>query len=308
MAMFVKSDITTPVHMPRTQNGIKSSFPQSSAPAVVSRCVVKTSPSSLSARNARSATAAQMNASHVTFTDQYVATSSSAKRTPPIGDWNAAEMPAATPAVHRSRRSCCMLYPCHGCAQSKSATKRTTNEPMLAPMCTIGPSRPIGSPLAMASARPPSLTSSVRDCITPRIWHPFRKAFVSGIPLAAARGPMYTTSAAEAAMSAVAVPTCDTNAAPHLSSLSKCSVHSRRKSPIASYASVRQKHATATSTATVAMKAPLIALMIHNCCERLPKLKPESRRCNRGDIVFADMLESPAVFTPAIRFSKYSSQ
>ena len=112
--------------------------------------------------------------------------SSTTKRTPPMGELNAALMPLATPHVTRCVRRWLRLLPRN---RPRCSRTWTTYDATIAPMCTIGPSRPAGAPAAMTMQIPVALTQNVCNENAPRMSHPLRNAFVSGMPVLAAWGP-----------------------------------------------------------------------------------------------------------------------
>ncbi len=77
--------------------------------------------------------------------------SSSTKVTPASGALKAAASPAPAPAAIRVRRRC-----------GRARVSCATAAPRLPPICTLGPSRPSGSPDPIASSPPTNLTGSTR--------------------------------------------------------------------------------------------------------------------------------------------------
>mmetsp|Transcript_9923 Transcript_9923/g.41654 ORF Transcript_9923/g.41654 Transcript_9923/m.41654 type:complete len:290 (-) Transcript_9923:716-1585(-) len=118
-------------------------------------------------------------------TSQRAARSSTTKSTPPMGELNAALIPLATPHVTRCVSRCLTSPPL---STPKCSMESTTCDATIAPMCTIGPSRPTGAPAAMTRHTPNAFTTKVCSENAPFTSHPLRNAFVSGMPVLAACG------------------------------------------------------------------------------------------------------------------------
>mmetsp|Transcript_48450 Transcript_48450/g.157021 ORF Transcript_48450/g.157021 Transcript_48450/m.157021 type:complete len:253 (+) Transcript_48450:238-996(+) len=152
------------------------------------------------------ATMAAKKARHVRDWLQCVLTSSSEKRTPPIGALKAAATPAAAPIETRSRRwrSSSRMRTCAAAEvqqerESSLLCHRSTSRPMPAPSCTIGPSRPQGRPEATTRVMPASLTRRVRAESAPGTRTPLSSTLTIGMPEPHAAGAQSETAAAPAA-------------------------------------------------------------------------------------------------------------
>ena len=155
-----------------------------------------------------------MKAFQVRRFDQKLLTSSCAKSTPPMGALNTAAMPAEMPAVTRSRCSCSKPGPVQAWYPGIFVAQYETNTATRAPICTMGPSRPMGAPEAMARQFPSTFTRNVFTPKIPRVTQPFRNAFVSGIPEAAAMGAIPRVARIEAPMKTTDSRTKTTSAVP----------------------------------------------------------------------------------------------
>ena len=107
---------------------------------------------------------AQKKVRHVSGCDQYVAASSSAKSTPPIGAPKAAATPAAAPAETKSRLSWSLRKRLSHIVRSRHVFDEPCERPAatIAPVWIIGPSFPSTSPLATEQSTPTTFASSVR--------------------------------------------------------------------------------------------------------------------------------------------------
>jgi hypothetical protein len=84
---------------------------------------------------------------------------STASSAAPSGVRKTAEMPAATPASTRTRRS-----------RRVAGTTLASAEPMAPPICIVGPSRPPDPPLPSASTEATNLSGATRLRIRPPRW------------------------------------------------------------------------------------------------------------------------------------------
>ena len=141
---------------------------------------------------------AQKKVRHVSGCDQYVAASSSAKSTPPIGAPKAAATPAAAPAETKSRLSWSLRKRLSHIVRSRHVFDEPCERPAatIAPVWIIGPSLPSTSPLATEHSTPTVFASSVRVRSSPGTRQPWRYDLTSGMPEPPAIGATSTTSAA----------------------------------------------------------------------------------------------------------------
>ena len=151
---------------------------------------------------ASEATIVPKKAIQVRRDDQCVDTSSIPKSTPPIGASKAAATPAAAPMATKSRwsRSSSRTRPCVRTERKQSSERMrlcalSTMHEIPAPSCTIGPSRPHGSPDATTSVTPSVLTARVIAVRAPGTRTPLSSALTIGIPEPAAAGAKLTVSA-----------------------------------------------------------------------------------------------------------------
>jgi len=124
--------------------------------------------------------------------------SSKAKSNPPMGAPKAAAMPTAVPAATKSRLSLGLRNRANQGLVARSVVDEPCDRPppTSAPMWTMGPSAPTGSPPPTANAAEVSLTTSVSREKAEGTTTPLRHAMTSATPAPAAAGANSTTGAA----------------------------------------------------------------------------------------------------------------